>query len=298
MAPDPMEAFAFDVRGDAFEYAFDEDGDGDVSKEELRAWMHGLGQTPTDDDLDKMLDKSSPASMDACFQLVPHEPPGLHATTTAEACDVIVQLAMEVYQTIDKACTFEVGHGKIAGVPNGTILSQICPKQCGAKSDLCGVIGGDDSSCAAAVLAQAWDHCPQACLACDVNRRGCFSFSSTFISSLGIIAYAGLAIGTALYSAYLKAVPYHKLLIGSHLLLALFSACDWLTIAAVDSREGDPAWTEGSVVGIDGHAFALFDGEAHTVSRPTPRTSEGLTRLTRNLCAAQRPRTTCSTNSS
>ena len=36
-------------------------------------------------------------------------------------------------------------------------------RQGAAGVDSCGVANGDGSSCAASVLAQAWQHCPQVC---------------------------------------------------------------------------------------------------------------------------------------
>lgn len=278
IAPDPMKAFAFD-NDDAMTYAFDENGDGDVTKEELGAWMHGLGQSPTDGDLQLMLDNGGGApGMEACVELAAHEPEGIHVTTAAEACSVLVQLTAPPPpsgKSGPNGCNFLLADHKdratnaqlgMPGVPDGTLVRSICPTFCGAVADVCGVIGGDASSCAAQALSEAWHKCPQACEACNedsrpsglTNKKGCLGFSSTFISSLGIIAYAGLAIGTALYSAYLKAVPYHKLLVGAHILLAVISVMDWLTVVAVNP-------VDATIFGIDAHWFAVFDEAAGDV---------------------------------
>jgi hypothetical protein len=84
-----------------------------------------------------------------------------------------------------------------------------------ASADSCGVLNGDGSSCAAAVLAEAWEHCPQACESCALNRRGCLGFSSTFMARLDLLASAGRVVGTALFAAYLKHWPYRRLLLVS-----------------------------------------------------------------------------------
>ena len=74
------------------------------------------------------------------------------------------------------------------------------------------VVGGDGSSCAAQVLAEAWAHCPEACAECDINKRGCTAFSSCFMGSLSVFSYGSLMSGSLLYSAYFKKTPYRKLL--------------------------------------------------------------------------------------
>jgi hypothetical protein len=52
------------------------------------------------------------------------------------------------------------------------------------------VAGGDGSSCAAALLAAAWQQCPQACQECGTTRVGCLAFSDDFIAfSQGAMKY-------------------------------------------------------------------------------------------------------------
>ena len=76
--------------------------------------------------------------------------PGLSKTTLDEACGIM---------TLGHDCqTFDVAQFVDGAVP-GTTLEKICPVECNADVDACGVAGGDGSSCAVQVLAQAWAKC-------------------------------------------------------------------------------------------------------------------------------------------
>ena len=165
---------------------------------------------------------------------------GMSEDTLTEACPTLFALG---------------GRGAcIADVPRidpPIKMSELCPKQCHGVVDMCGVAGGDGTSCAAQVMAEAWKNCPQACQTCGSNRRGCTHFTSTFMSRINIVAYAGLFMGSALYSAYCKKMKYRTLLAGAQILLAIFSATDYLLVSFVDP-------TNATVFGVDARWFAIF----------------------------------------
>jgi MFS family permease len=200
---------------------------------------------------------------DQCSVLSKNPTPGLSPSTLLEACPLFASAAYK-YDTCGSK-VYDWAH--IPGLPKNTMVYDICPEICqgylkgdhrAPSVDACGVVRGDGSTCAAAVLAQAWMQCPQACQECELNKRGCLGFSSNFMSQLGVIGYAGLLAGSAIFSAYFKKTPYRKLLMGCQLVLCAFSVLDWLALAAVNAEDG-------TVMGIDGHVFAIFNEVANDV---------------------------------
>jgi hypothetical protein len=166
---------------------------------------------------------------------------GMSDTTLKEACPSLVALSGR-------------GAACFRNMPGTEVrLADVCPgpELCGGQVDMCGVAHGDGTSCAAQIVAEAWKNCPMACEACESNRRGCLGFTSTFMSRINIVAYAGLFIGSAVYSAYCKKMKYRTLLAGAQVLLAIFSATDWLLVTFVDP-------TNATVFGIDARWFAIF----------------------------------------
>lgn len=154
-------------------------------------------------------------------------------------------------------CSFEL-RPVVPDVPVGSTVQDVCESACGANTDVCGIVRGDGSSCAARVLAQAWENCPQACESCDINKRGCLDFSSSFISRLGVVGSIARLIGIAVYAAYFKQTPYGKLLMGSIVALALCTCFDLLTVTSVDASEKG-IFGGSTVLGVDGHVFTIFD---------------------------------------
>eukprot|EP01052_Picozoa_sp_SAG31_P017540 SAG31_NODE_1203_length_9413_cov_4.778076_9_plen_477_part_00 len=238
---------------DKFTTVFDSDGDGEATKEEVGLLMKNLGLPITGNQLEHFVKVGSAGTPDTpavCYRLVKSEPPGLSVVTAKEACPLF---ANELH------CDFDLSGlsnpNRAAGIPglkNHTTVEMVCPSQCNKTADICGVVGGDGSSCAAEILAAAWMQCPEACQTCDINKKGCLAFSSNFISSLSIVGgVMGLA-GTAVYAAYLKGVPYGKLLFGSVMGLAVFSLSDWLTLSAVDQAHH-------TVLGLPAGPFVVFD---------------------------------------
>ena len=167
---------------------------------------------------------------------------GMSETTLTEACPTMFALGGA------RSCL-----NTVPGLDN-IRMADLCPKECHGPVDMCGVAGGDGTTCAAEVVAQAWNSCPQACQECSSNKRGCMGFSSTFMSQLNIVAYASLTVGTMVYSAYFKGMPYRKLLGGAQVVLAIMSASDYLAVTFVDPETQ-------TVLGLPQGVFFAF-GEA------------------------------------
>ena len=71
------------------------------------------------------------------------------------------------------------------GVRIGCGLIETCPATfpgCHDRPvDACHIAGGGGSSCAAVVLAQAYQNCPEVCNECDTTKRGCLTLSDEFM---------------------------------------------------------------------------------------------------------------------
>ena len=136
--------------------SFDSNGDGDINKDDFKH-----------------------RGPEHCTELVRLPVPGLSKTTLDEACRMM---------TLGHDCqTFDVAQF-VDGAVQGTTLEKICPAECNANVDACGVAGGDGSSCAVSGAGPGMGRCPMACTECDTNKRGCMGFSSFFMSSLGIFS--------------------------------------------------------------------------------------------------------------
>ena len=153
-------------------------------------------------------------------------------------------------------------------IPGGALLrvQDMCPEQCASvmaetPPDACTVPGGYGKSCAATVLTQAWDACPEACQACDQTKRGCtagaFEDVHAFISQIKIVSNAGHLIGVGLYAAYFKSTKYRKLLLGVSAVVAVIRMTDFSLVNFVQAPPND----DYTVFAIPVPYFAIF-GEA------------------------------------
>ena len=214
-----------------------------LSDEEITFTVDRYRELDSDGDGDITKDDFKHRGPEHCTELVRLPVAGLSKTTLEEACSMMA---------LGRDCqTFDVSQ-YVDGAAPGTTLEQVCPMECNAAMDACGVAGGDGSSCAVQVLAQAWAKCPMACTECDTNKRGCMGFSSFFMSSLGIFSYGSLMSGSLIYMAYFKAVPHRKLLFAVQVLIAIFGFMDFLAVYAAHQEDH-------TVLGIDAHFFAVTD---------------------------------------
>ena len=205
-------------------------------------------------------------SSDKCLALGPAIA-GLSGDALTIACPMIAGTASTGLSGGDRGrrerCRLKLAEIAANPAAGDMRVLDICPLECASVNaaddaasaiDMCDVVGGGGSSCAAAVLAQAWNSCPETCSSCESTKRGCIRVSDNFLAWIQIVSYFGLLIGTAVYSNYFKASKYRKLLLFSQLLLTFFSVVDFLLVTFID---GDTK----TVLGIDGRAFAIF-GEA------------------------------------
>jgi hypothetical protein len=183
---------------------------------------------------------------------------GLSSHELAKACPAIA--AVSDPDDLRRRCGIELPGGGLLRVRD------VCPEQCastfiGTPPDACSVPGGYSTSCGVAVLAQAWEQCPEACQECDYTKRGCvagaFEDVHAFIGQIKIISNAGHLVGVALYAAYFKTTKYRHLIMGVSVVVAIIRLTDWALVALIEA----PPTSDYTVMGIPAPYFAVF-GEA------------------------------------
>ena len=202
---------------------------------------------------------------------------GLSGDDLTKACPAIASISNPADRGADLRLRQRCG----TVIPGGGLLRvrDVCPEQCASTMvdtppDACSVPGGYGQSCAATVLAQAWQHCPEACQECAVTKRGCaagaFDDVHTFISQIKIISNAGHLIGVAVYAAYCKTAKYRHLLFTMQIICTVISLVDYFLVAMIQTPDvhytgPDAGYTgpqgEYTVLGVPAPYFAIF-GEA------------------------------------